>query len=820
MRKNSARSSQRSVDAPATSPTTGRRLPTLDRKLVRELRDSAAASLAIATVIAAGVAVFVMALSTLGFLNETRDAYYDRYRMADVFASLSRAPEHIAEDIAQIPGVAGVETRVVSEVTIRVPGLDEPASGRMVSLRGGATDSVQADRRRGLNAIHLVTGRLPRWDAADEVIASEAFFEANRLTLGDTIDGLLNGRLQRMRIVGVAMSPEYVFQIRSGDFLPDDRRFGIFWTSRQHLEAAFDMQGAFNDVSLRLLRGVATRPVIERLDQILEPFGGIGSYDRSDQLSARFLDDEIKQLRATGLIVPLIFLAVSAFLLNIVLARRIELQREAIATLKAFGYSGGEIAWHYLKFALVISIVGAVLGAAVGTWLAVGLCELYSQFFRFPTFEFRPSPKVIGWGAVVSVTSGSVGAVFAVSRVLRLHPAEAMRPAAPAHYRHGWLDALARGLGLTPTLTMTLRRLTRRPITTALSTFGIAFATAVLLVSNFAVDAIEFMIEFQFVTAQRQDLRVGFQHAVAASAADELQNIDGVVAVETFRAIPVRLRHSHLDHRTTILGLDNQRRLYRLLDRDGRPIRVPPNGLVLSDKLAELLEVSPGQDVTVEVLEERRQRATVPVVAIASEFSGTNAYMDRPALHRLLQEDRRVSGGFLQVDSARKQAVYDKLQETPRTAAVTIQTASLEAIRKTIRENQAMMQAFNVGFACVIALGVVYNMARITMAERERELATLRVIGFTRSEVSLMFLGELMWVTLLAIPVGWSIGWGLCYATVQAFESELYRIPLVISRRNLILAAGVTLAASLASGLVVRRSLDRLDLVEVLKNQG
>lgn len=707
---------------------------TLDRKLFRELRSSAGASLAIAIVIAASVAVFVMALSTLNFLHKTRQTYYDRYRFADIFASASRVPNHVRDDIAKIPGVAIVATRVVADITISVPGLNEPASGRLVSLPLQSFDLHS--KAEGLNTIHLTQGRLPTWDAADEIVASEAFFIANRLTLGSSIKGLLHGRLQEMRIVGVALSPEFVFQIRPGDFLPDDRRFGVFWTSRQHVEAAFDMKGAFNDVSVRIMRGASHRAVINRIDQILEPFGGIGAYDRTEQISARFLDDEIKQLRATGLVIPVIFFSVAAFLLNVVLARRIELQREAIATLKAFGYGGTDVAWHFLKYALWIAGAGTVFGCVAGNWMAHGVCEMYSHFFRFPNFEFQPSPEVMVVASMISIASGSIGGVLAVFRVMKMQPAEAMRPPSPARYVRNWIDRLWKLLHLPPTVVMIFRRLRRRPITTG------------------------------------------------------------------------------------ILGLGQQRNFYRLLNSDSSAIQLPRSGIVLADKLAEMLSVSLGDNLTIEFLEDRRQRVVVAVTGITTEFSGTNAYMDRDALHRLLQEDRRISGAFLRIDSLKSRYIYDFLQQTPRTAGVSIKAAALKSIRETIKQNQVIMQSFNTIFAAIIALGVVYNMARITMAEQQRDLATLRVIGFTQLKVSLMFLSELMILATLAIPLGWLVGTGLCYATVKGFESELYRIPLVITRENLFLSAAITLLAAIISGLFVRRSLSQINLVEVLKSHG
>lgn len=790
----------------------------LDRKLLRELRGSAGASLAILAVVAAGVAVLVMALSTLAFLVDTRDAYYDRYRLGHVFALLSRAPLHVADDVAALPGVAAVQTRIVQDITIRIPGLAEPASARLVSLEPAPVGELAVRQRRaGLNAIHLLRGRYPDPDSVDEVVASEAFVEANALPLGSSVQGILNGRSRSLRIVGVGLSPEYVFQIRSGDFLPDDRRFGVFWTSRGDLEGAFDMGGAFNDLSLRLMREVPAAAVIAPVDDILRPHGGVGAVIRDDLLSVRFLDDEIKQLQATGLIVPIIFFTVAACLLNIVLARRIELQRQTIATLKAFGYSDRAIVWHFLQYALLVAAGGAAAGGLLGSWLAAGLCELYSSFFRFPVFIFRPSAGVIAVGAAVSMLSAALAASLAASRAARLRPADAMRPPAPATYRHGWIDALCRALRLPPLLVMIPRRLGRRPWLTMISLLGISMATAVMLVSNFMMDAVEEMIDFQFVVAQRQDIRVTMQQASDPSSLAELRNLPGVVTAEPFRSIPCRLRAGHRHRQVGILGLESPQGLYRLLDAGGRPIRLPPRGLVLSDKLAELLDVGVGDEVRVEVLEDRRQRVTRRVVGLVTEYAGLNAYMDRDALHGVLQEDRRLSGALLHVDPGQLHRVYQALEQTPRVAAIEIKSASLQAIRGTIRENQAIMQTFNVVFATVIALGVVYNMARVTMQEQQRELATLRVIGFTRAEVSTVFLGELLAVTAAAIPLGWAIGSGLCYAVVLGFESELYRIPLVISRHNLAVAALVTAAAALASGLIVRRGLDRLDLVEVLK---
>ena len=783
----------------------------LDRKLIRELGQSKAQSLAIVLVIASGVAVFVMSLNTLGFLRATRDAYYDRYRFGHLFASVRRAPMSESERLAEISGVAAVQARVVSDVTLDVPGLAEPAVGRLISLPEQAGV--------GLNRVHLRRGRMPDPDRAGEVLVSDAFFEANSLALGDTIEAVLNGRLQTLRIVGVALSPEYVIQIRGGDLLPDEKRFGVFWMPRRQMEAAFNMEGAFNDVSLRLLRGASADEVVDRVDAVLKPYGSVGAIDRDQHLSARFLADELKQLRATGLVAPAVFLCVAAFLLNIVLSRRIHTHRSIIATLKAFGYTNIEIGWHYLESSLLVSSLGALAGVVAGLWMGNGLARLYSEFYRFPTFVYRPDFRVIIAAVVISLLAAVVGSLRSVRAATRLAPAEAMQPIAPPIYRRSWLERLGIHAWLPVTARMILRGLQRRPVGALFSSIGIAFSVAVMVMTGFFADALDHLIEFQYAVAQRHDVQVLFREVTSPRVRHDLRNLPGVNQVEPFRAIGVNLRHGHRDHRTSILGLEPNRQLYRLLNTEAKPVRLPPSGVVLSDKLADLLGVVPGNDITVEVLEGEELVYQLPVAGVAKEYAGTNAYMDRYELHRLMKETDVLSGAFLAVDPSHRVELYRQLKQTPQVSSVSIKSASIQQFRDTIAANQMTMQSFTVFFAAVIAVGVVYNTARISLEERSRELATLRVIGFTRGEVSAILLGELSILTVVAIPLGFCIGFGFCAAMVIGFDSELYRIPLVIHPASYARAALVTIAASLVSGLLVRHRLDRLDLVEVLKSR-
>jgi putative ABC transport system permease protein len=783
----------------------------LDRKLLRDLFQIPGQLLAISLVMACGVAVLIMSVGTLRFLRHTRDAYYERSRFAQVFASVKRSPRPLGERLREIPGVAAVDLRIVNEVVVDVAGLEEPVIGRLISL--------PATGEPPLNQLHLRAGRMLNPLQPGEVLASEGFVSANGLALGDTVRAVINGRRQELRIVGVALSPEYIFQIRPGDILPDEIRFGIFWMNQTELEAAFNMEGAFNSVALSLMHGASEPDVIDHVDRLLKPYGCTGAFGRDRQVSARFLADEIQQLRAMAFVAPSLFFGVGCFLLNVVISRLVATQREQIAALKAFGYTNFEVGVHYVKFVLAISAVGCALGAVGGELLARSMAMMYALFYRFPVLQYDTD-----WAVnVAAVALTLVAAVLATLRPVRaavtLPPAEAMRPAPPARFRPTIVERLGVGGVFTAAGRMTLRELERRPFKSLLSTVGIACAVAVLVLGNFGVDAIGYLMDFQFQLAQRYDVAVTFVEPTSPRAMHELRHLPGVLTVETYRAVPVRFHAAHRTHLGGVTGLGERRDLNRVLDADERPIVLPSKGLVLGDKLAEILHVRVGDRLRVEVLERSDLTLEIPVAGLFREYAGTNAYIRREHLHELLREGPASSGAWLLVDSRSVTKLYRQLKETPRVAGVAVKQASIESFRKTIAENQLRMQSVNIVFACIIAFGVVFNTAKISLAERSREFATLRVIGFTRWEVAQVLLWELAALTLLAIPLGLAIGYGFCGLMVKGFESEMFRIPLVISPRTVGFAAGVTILAAFLSGLTVQKQVNELDLIGVLKSK-
>lgn len=783
----------------------------LDLKLWRDLWQMKGQAFAIALVIMSGAATFVMLTSTVDSLYQTREAYYRDYRFADAFVSLKRAPEAVKERLEAIPGVDRVETRVVAAANLDIAGFPEPVTGRLISIPEG--------REPLLNRLHLRAGRLVEPGHDDEIVLSDAFAKAHGLMPGSKLYAVINGRRKGLTVVGTALSPEFIHQLRPGGLFPDFKRYGVLWMGRKALGTAYDMDGAFNDVTLKLALHADLKDIIDRVDAVLAPYGGLGAFGREDQASHRFLSQELRQLRQSARMFPAIFLSVAVFLLNVVMGRLVGTQREQIATLKAFGYGNRDVMAHYLKLAMLIVVAGVALGVLLGAQLGRGLGSVYMEFFRFPFLRHRLEPSVVLTAALTNAAAAALGTLFAVRAAARLRPAEAMRPEPPARYRESIVERLGLKRLLSQPTRMILRHIQRRPVKSLLTVVGIAFSCAITMVGNFQKDTVGYMMDVQFKLAQREDLSVTFTEPTSRKVAYSLRSLEGMERVEVFRTVPVRLHYQHRSYRTAIRGVEPGGDLQRLLDVAQKPIRLPPDGVVLTDFLGEILGVRPGDRLIVEVLEGSRPVREVTIAALVKEYMGVAAYMDLAALNRFMREGPAISGAYLAVDDRYRPGIYAQLKEMPRIAGTVVREQEIINFQRTMKETMLFFTFVATVFAVIIAFGVVYNSARIALTERGRELASLRVLGFTRAEISYILLGELALLTLAAIPLGLLIGREICAYFVETVRSDLYRIPLVIGSSTYAFAATVVLVASAVSGWAVRRKLDHLDLVAVLKTR-
>ncbi len=813
----------------------------LDRKLTRDLLRLWAQVLAIAMVMACGVATIVIAVGASRSLEETRSAFYDRYRFGSVFVTATRAPAYLADRIAEIPGIAAVQPRISQPVLLDIEGMAEPATGIAVSL----PDFSEPD----VNRLYLRRGRLPEPGRADEIAVIETFAEAHGFQPGDRFKAIINGRSRLLDIVGVVLSPEYIYALGPGEMVPDPRRFGVLFMSHSVLADIADMNGAFNDLAATLQRDANSERIIDTIDGILKPYGATGAYSRKDQISHAFLDSELVQLRAMATVIPPIFLFVSAFLVNMILSRLIQLEREQIGLLKAVGYSDLSIAWHYAKLVIAISAIGLIIGAIAGTWMGQGLTRLYGQFFSFPFLIFRRSFDLYIIAGGITVLAALAGGAKAIWVTVALPPAVAMRPPAPPRYRSFFSGRLQKLNFFSQLTTMSLRHMIRWPVRSALTALGTSMSVGLLITAMFSFDSIDYMIDTIFFRADRQDASLSFTTARAPSSMQDVAALPGVLRAEPFRTTQVILRNGHRERRLAIAGVPDDADLSRILDLDLNPVPPPDAGLLISERVANLLHLKPGDSVEIELLESGRRveylpvsgvvrgmkssgdpvepgqtalgMATggVPVTAIVQSYVGLAVYARNEVVDRLMADGTRYSGVRIAIDPARLNELYEAVKQTPGLASIALQRVSLGQFRKTIAQNITVMMTVYIGLAVIITFGVIYNSARIQLSERARELASLRVFGFTRAEVSRVLLVELAVIVAIAQPLGWLLGFGFSWSVIKGFESDLFRIPLILNPATFATASLIVIAAAIVSALIVRRRVDRLDLVRVLKTR-
>ncbi|MGQ2978933.1 MAG: ABC transporter permease [Polaromonas sp.] len=789
----------------------------LDRKLLRDLRLLWSQGLTIALVVASGVGGFITSLSAVDSLDLARERFYAEAHFADVFATVKRAPNALADTLRQVPGVADVQTTIEQVVRVGVPGVSDPILGQLIGVdrkQLQRMNQVSVSRGRALDNAQLSAGA--RSDGRIEALVSAGFANSRGVKPGDLFTALINGKQRTLLIAGIALSPEYIFAGLGGS--PDQRGFGVFWMDRDTLAAAYDMQGAFNRVSVKLAPGASQRDVMARMSRLLARYGAGEAYGREDQTSHAMLDAEIKEQQVLGTVLPSIFLGVAAFLLHVVVSRLVSTQREQIAALKALGYANRSIGAHYLKLVLVIVLLGLALGIWLGDWLGAAFTRLYADFFYFPTFEHRLAPWLLVVGAGLTLTTAVVGTLSAIGATVRLAPAEAMRPPAPGHFRRTLLERLG-VTGVKPSLQMILRNMERRPLRTGLSIAGIAAAVAIVVMGNFIRDAIDHIVDTQFTLAMRSDVILWMSEPIGNVARHEVARMPGVLAVEATRLVPVRFVNGPVSERGLIQGYAEQPELRRIIDIRGREVPLPGGGLVMTDRLANKLGLQVGDTVLSEVLEGRRETLQLTLAATVQEMMGLNAYMERRALNRLMHEGDVASQYSVALQRGSEAAFLAASQGLPRVAGTFSKANLLRNMQEVSARNVRLMSLVLTVFASVIAVGVVYNNARIALSERTWELASLRVLGFTRAEVSVLLLGELAISIAIALPLGMLLGWGLVHLVAELLKSDQFQFPVVIQPRTYAWAAICVVAAGAASALVVRRRIDRLDMVAALKTR-
>ena len=783
----------------------------LDKKLLRDFGRLWVQALAIAMVMAGGVSILLMSFGMSTALDQTRATYYERNRFADVFASARRVPLSLMQDIRAIDGVAAAEARVTTFATLDLAGKSASTLGYFVSL--------PPDGQPLLNEPMLRSGTWPDPNSTDEIVVNEPFAQANDFSVGDTISANLNGNKRRLTITGTVLSPEFIYTIGPGSMVPDNEDYGIAWMPERALAAAVNRTGAFDDLAVKLRPGFDAEPVIDTIDDLLEPYGGAGATDRSSQISNAYIDSEIEQLRQISYILPPIFLAITVFLVNLVIGRIVTLERSEIGLLKALGYSNSAVCLHYLFLAGLVAVAGVGIGWAVGSWLSFQLAQIYAEFLNFPYLIYNISWNTYIVSGLLGFAAASFGAIRSSLRAASLSPAIAMSPPAPPRFRRNWIDRTLAWLRVSQPTMMILRSLIRWPFRALFSILGMALAVAVLIAANFFPDALDEIIDMAFYQSNRQHAVLFFAEDLPETAVEEARNLPGVLQAEGQQYKSAILRNGHFEKRVSVEARRPGNDLSRIVDATGTVVDAPPGGIMLTERLADQLGVGVGDTVETEFLDGRRSTFDLTVTGLVTQYFGLGAYMDQDTLARMFQQSPRVSAINITFDAARREELDASLKELPALAGTIMMAENRRSFQDTVSENILIATTIYAILGALMTVGVAYNGARIQLSERARELASLRILGFTRGEVSYILVGETMLLALIAQPLGWWMGYRFAKLLTEGFTSDLYAIPLILEPRTFTNASLTVLIAALVSVLLVRRRLDSMNLVSVMKTR-
>jgi len=783
----------------------------LHRKLFRDLWRMKSQALAVALVLACGIGMLVMSVGMQGSLERARDRYYLNNGMADVQAQAVRAPRRLGAELAELPGVAALELRAVGQARISLPWVTEPLAAQLVSLPDEGLPRV--------NRPLLVAGRWPERNTQGEALVNEAFAQANGLTPGSHMDVVVRGQRQRLHLVGVANSPEFVFVSAPGEPFPQPARFGVLWMRQGQLERALDMHGAFNDVVLTLSDPAQDAPVRQALQDRLAAYGGMEPFGRDRMVSARFLTEELAQLGNMAATLPPIFLAVAAFLLNVTLSRLVATERANIGLLKAFGHSNGAVARHYAGMALLLGSMGLVLGMALGHVFGEWMSSIYRAVYRLPALPFQTDAHTWLLAFGVGLAAALAGALSAVAQAVRLTPAAALAPPSPPHFGGGQRGGTSWLGQLDPLTRIIVRRVVSAPRRSLSTLAGVALALSVLVVSQHFPAGIEKFLQVTFRVAKTQDATVTLTEAGGPTALHALARLPGVEAVEPFRAVAVSYHFNGRSVQDALVGMPAQPRLERLVQTGSEAVTLRGDGLVASRGLARQLHAQAGDVVRVEVTQGRRMQFDLKVVQVADLWVGSSGYTELTALGRLLQEPGRISGAHLRLQPDRTDAFNAAVAERPALAGLSHVRQAEASMRQTFSQGSGFMSTLFLTFAGMMAAGVAYATASVTLAEQQRDLATLQVLGYTRWQVSYVMLGELALLTLLALPLGLWVGYGFALWLMGTMSNELFTFPMVVDPAAYARSALFVLATVAVCAAWVRRQVDKVDLVASLKSR-
>ncbi|WP_028585345.1 ABC transporter permease [Desulfogranum mediterraneum] len=785
----------------------------LNRKLVRDIRHNLVLLLAVSAIIAVGIGCFVGMLSTARNLEYARSSYYSSCRLADFWLDLKKAPVQEVRRLAAIPGISEIRERIQFQVMLDLPGAEKPIGATLLSLPDQPAPVI--------NNIILRQGTYFSPGRANEVIVSDKFAQARRIRPGDTIMAVLNNRRRELVVTGTAISAEFVYLASPGSMVDEPGSYGLLFIKRSFAEDSFGFHSGCNSVVGLLAPGARaeSKVMVEALAARLKPHGVFSGIPRQEQFSPMVLDGEMKQLLNTAVIFPLFFLIVAALVLNVLMIRLAEQQRTVIGTLKAIGYDNRELMHHFLRFAAVTGLVGGLLGCLFGYLLGDAMTRMYVRYFTFPQLTSQLYPDLQLTGIAIALLFAILGTIRGVRRIMALEPAEAMRQAPPPlggavflERFQGWWT------GLDAQWQMILRGLLRNKGRTAIAMFSAALGSSIVVLAFGFVDSMDQMVRLQFERVLRSDYHLSFHDELSSSGLDAVRRLPGVNRAEPVLNLACTFRRNNRLKRGVIMAIHRGSSLTTPVDDQGRPIGLPATGLLMTTRLMEQLQLRPGELVEVVPVKGEQLSRRLPVIQSMESMLGLVVYADFHWLNRVLGTEGVLNEVRILASHtpAQRQGFMTAIRAMPGLESLTDLGEQRQALNKQLNGAMRFSAVIMILLAGVIFFGAILNSTLIAIAERQREMATFRAMGYFSHEVARIFLRENLVNNLSGTLAGLPLGYWLLKASMQAFSTDAYSFPAHLAPMSPLYTLGLAFLFVLLSQIVVIRTLGRQNWLEAL----
>lgn len=783
----------------------------LFRNLLRDIKKSKGQFISIIIIVILGVTFYTGINSMFRNLSNSSVKYYEDYKLADLWVDLYKVPIGIKEKVEGLPNVKMVTGRIVKDASINISG--ENATLRFITLPDVKQDIV--------NDIVIKSGRYFSEGDSNQCLVDQDFFKANDLKLGDYIYPIINGNKVKLKVVGSVKSPEFVYTLKdSSELMPDNKKFGIIYIKQSFGEAIFDFKGSINSISIQISNGSDAKNEKDDIKKALKNYGVKSVIDRDEQTSTMMLTQEIKKLQSMGGTFPIIFFMVASVIIYIMMGRMVENQRVQIGVLKALGFTNMQVLIYYMSYSALIAVSGSLIGSILGTYMGVGFTKLINQYFNLPLEGARVYGELVLPASILTLFFCLFAGYHSCKVIFKIMPSEAMREKSPEVGKKIIIEKFkVIWENISYLWKIILRNLFRYKRRALLTSLGIIFSSAILLVALSMMDSIDFMMSQQYGNIQNYDIKVNFSKLISVEELNKIKNIPHVKAIEPVLETGVEISNGWRSKDVGFTALIKNPQMYRVEDKNGKALSLPSNGILMSEKLANTLGVNVNDSVNIKFFYPGKEKKEVTVKGIVVQYLGLSTYTSMDNLNSILGEGMIANSAVLKLDNNTfENEVKSKLGDMTAVDSVESKTDALNALLKNMGATKSSIGVLIV-LAAVLLIAVVYNIATINIFERQRELATLKVLGFKDNEIKKLIFNENYIITIFGIVIGLPLGRWLGNYMMLASSTDAYSFPYVVEFKTYIITIVLTLSFTILTNFILMKKIKSIDMIEVLKNK-